>query len=295
MENETLPLNSTSLVNNTNDFDPFCIELIVGPLIWGVFTVPIALVGVFASVWLLYLLVKRHRSNLSNDIYMLNLTIMDLLFNSSALPIVLSFFLWRNKVYHRMGCFIFCLSMTGRPLFMACICVDCYMAVVHPITYRKLKCSKYRQVVCVLVWGFTLIIGLTFALYPLLFTTSFTATPFALSLPPIAFCDAAIFCALKKPDPSGKTDVHPQKQRALETITNSFIMTVVSYLPPLFVFGLPDVWPVTQQEFYCQVGIPTLICTALGSTILPLLSLGNLGRLKDVWRCGCDKSLKGPQ
>ncbi|KAL2078721.1 hypothetical protein ACEWY4_026406 [Coilia grayii] len=284
-------LNSTSLVNHTDDFDTFCIELYEGPVVWAVFSVPCSLVGVLASVWLLRLLVQRLRSNMSNDIYMLNLTAMDLMFNISVLPAALSYFIWQNEAYLKICNFLFCLSMSGRPLFMACICVDCYMAVVHPISYRKLKGSRYRQVVCVLVWGCTLIFGLMFVVDPALFTTSYPAMPFALCLPPITFCDAAVFYALRKPDPSGKADVHPQKQRALQTITNSFVMTVVSYLPPLLVYGLTPVWPLTTQQIYCQVGIPTLITTTLGSTILPLLYLSNLGGLKDLRRCGCVRSL----
>ena len=73
--------NTTSITNSTEEFDYYCTEMPVGSWIWTGFSVPCACVGVPASVWLLWVLVQRQRSGLSNDLYMLNLTIIDLIFN----------------------------------------------------------------------------------------------------------------------------------------------------------------------------------------------------------------------
>ncbi|XP_063076961.1 G-protein coupled receptor 183-like [Engraulis encrasicolus] len=293
MVTETSPLVSSSLMDHTNattspanhtetPFDPFCTGMLEGTLVWAVISVPCSLVGVIASAWVLSLLLHDLR-----DIYMINLTAMDLIFNVSVLPAALCFFLWRNEVFLKINDFIYCLSVSGRPLFMVCICVDCFMAVLHPITYRNLTRSRYRQVVCMPVWGFTLVYGLMFIFNPQLFITPYMIVPYILSLPAITFCNLSILHALRKQDPSGKTDVHPQKQRALHTITNSFVMAVVSYLPPLVVNVLMPVLPLTEQQSYCQVGTPFLVGTTLGGTIQPLLYLSHRGHLKNLWgRCG---------
>ncbi len=43
------------------------------------------------------------------------------------------------------------LSITGRPLFQCLICVECYLAVVHPVTFLKFKPLRYRICYSVIV------------------------------------------------------------------------------------------------------------------------------------------------
>ena len=295
--------NTTSITNSTEDNDYYCTEMPVGPWIWGGFSVPCACVGVPASAWLLWVLVQRQRSGLSNDVYMLNLTVMDLMFNVFTIPCVLNYLVWRADLYSMIADILYCFNLFGRPLFMACICVDCYTAVdplliacvcvdcytavVHPITYMKMKRSRYRLVACAVVWSFTLLYAVMGFINRQLFTTSSSVFPFLLAFPAIVFCDVAILRALRKPDPSGRSDVHPQKQRALQTITNSLIMSVVCYLPPLVVFGFLPLMPMSVEDKMCVILMPVLIAPMIGSAILPLLFLGNLGKLKGVkqWKC----------
>ena len=279
--------NTTSITNSTEDYDYYCTEMPVGPWIWGGLSVPCACVGVPASVWLLWVLVQRQRSGLSNDVYMLNLTVMDLMFNVFIIPGVLNYLVWRADLYSMIADILYCFNLFGRPLFMACICVDCYTAVVHPITYMKMKRSRYRLVACAVVWSFTLLCGVMAVIHRELFTTSLMVFQFLLAFPAIVFCDVAILRALRKPDPSGRSDVHPQKQRALQTITNSLIMSVVCYLPPLVAYAFLPLMPFSAEEKLCVILIPVLITPMIGSAILPLLFLGNLGKLKVVkwWIC----------
>ena len=165
-------IRNTSSENQTEGFDPYCIQLLEGPLVWGVFSIPCACVGVPASMWLLWVLVQKRRRGLSNDVYMLNLTVMDFVFNLSILPCTINFFFLRNDPFFMITQVLYCFSVSGRPLFMACICVDCYTAVVHPITYMKMKQSKHRMVAIALAWSLTLVYGMMFVLGVQLFTTA---------------------------------------------------------------------------------------------------------------------------
>ena len=280
-------IRNTSSENQTEGFDPYCIQLLEGPLVWGVFSIPCACVGVPASMWLLWVLVQKRRRGLSNDVYMLNLTVMDFVFNLSILPCTINFFFLRNDPFFMIIQVLYCFSISGRPLFMACICVDCYTAVVHPISYMKMKQSKHRMVAIALAWSLTLVYGMVFVLDIQLYTTAFTVIPYILSLPTITFCDFSILCALRKPSPSGRSDVHPQKQKALQTIINSFTMAIVAYLPPLVVFSFSPLFPLSAAEIWCNVQSPALIAPLIGSSIMPVLYLHNLGCLKGLGRCGC--------
>ncbi len=44
------------------------------------------------------------------------------------------------------------LAITGRPLFQCLICVEWYLAVVHPVTFLKFKPLRYRVFYSVIVW-----------------------------------------------------------------------------------------------------------------------------------------------
>lgn len=284
MEAMSFTSNVSNIKNYTVYFDYYCRELPEGPLGLAVCCVLCTLVGLPASVWLLWVLGQKGRSGLTKDLYMLNLTIMDLIFNTFSIPGMFNYFVWRSKYCTVLFDVLYCFNLCGRPLLIACICVDCYMAVVHPISYIKLKHGRYRVVACTMVWTLTLIYGLLIA-FELVLNFTLLVIPYAVSLPTIAFCDSVILHALRKPDASGGTDIHPQKQRALQTITNSFIMTVVAYLPPLVIYGFSSLIPLPPQEMWCDVSVPLLISPLLGSAIMPLLYLQNLGCLKEISCC----------
>lgn len=279
--------NTTSITNSTEAFDYYCTKMPTGPMVWGIVSVLAACVGVPASMWLLWVLIQRQRNGFSNDVYMLNLTIMDLIFNIFSIPGVLNYLVWTDYFYSAIADILYCFNMSGRPLLMACVCVDCYMAVVHPITYIKRRHSSYRLVACAAIWGFTFLFGMLMIFNRSLFTSSYAVIPYLLSLPIIATCDLAILYTLKKPDPSRRSEVHPQKQRALQTITNSLVMTIMSYLPPLVVYGCQNFIPMSAQDKMCILSMPILIAPLIGSTIMPFLYLDNLHSLGDLQRCRC--------
>ncbi len=48
------------------------------------------------------------------------------------------------------------LGVTGRTLFVCLMCVERYLAVVHPVTFLKYKPLRYRVICCTVVWIMTL-------------------------------------------------------------------------------------------------------------------------------------------
>lgn len=274
-------------VNHTEGIDVFCTKQLAGPIFWGVCTLPCSLVGVTTSAWVLWANMQRQRWNfLSNDIYMLNLIFMNLLYNVLVFPYLLNFFFYQNEVYFKIADILFCFNMNGQPLLVGCIALECYMAVVFPVPFMTLKLSKHRLVVCLSVWALSLLIGILFFFNNHLYTSPVTAIPYFFSLPIIAFCSLSIRHALTKPDPSGRSGVHPQKQRALQAINNGLIWATVSYLPPLAVYGVSPLIPLSQQDIFCHVSIPTVVVPVLGGTIMPVLLLQDLG-IFNLKRCAC--------
>ncbi|XP_063077045.1 lysophosphatidic acid receptor 6-like [Engraulis encrasicolus] len=277
---------SSNITNSTGDFDNYCTEMPAGSIIWAVFSVLCGCVGFPASVWLLWVLVQRQRSGLTNDTYMLNLTVMDLIINVLTTPFLINYFVLRNDFLMSLGELLHCFSVIGRPLFMTCICVDCFMAVVYPITYMKMKRYRYRLLSCVAVWGITLCVGMINAFIMRSFSPISAIVCLPL-IPTIAICDFAILYTLRKPDPSGRSEVHPQKQSALQTITNSLVMTLVCYLPTMTV-GPFLVFIPNDQFVYCVIGLLVYTAPLLGGIIMPLLQLHSLGRLRGLLYCTRD-------
>ncbi|CAB1440091.1 unnamed protein product [Pleuronectes platessa] len=175
--------------------------------------------------------------------------------------------------------------MCGRPLLMVCVCLDCYLAVVHPITYRTRKSMTPRVVMAAIVWTLTVAYGLVSMTHPHLYITMLIPAPFIVAIPMIGVCDYFILHTLIKSE-QGKKNIHPQKQRALQTLINSLVLTLVSYLPPvlMYIFGLSLISDI--QILLCVISIPATITSSLGSAVMPLLYLHNIGKL-DRFRCGC--------
>lgn len=274
-------LQNSTLNSNISMYFGICDDTMLGILFWTVFSGIFSLFGVPACVAVLWELFQRHRKGTfttPNDIFMLNLTVMDFLFLGS-LPFAISNFLsWHIWPLEHCGNFLYTLTLSGRPLFMTCICLDCYLAVVHPITYRARKGLTPRVLMSIAVWVVTVAYGSRFIILKAFDIGLWTIVPNIIALPIIMVCDLFLFRALNKPDPTGR-DIHPQKKKALQIIFNSLVMAVLCYLPPVFVYIYGTSAPITEKVFVCTTMIPSYITPTMGSAVMPILYLGNLGKL----------------
>ena len=284
-------LNST--INSTNsmeiDYFTICSDMYEGVVFWACSSVVLSLFGFPACVTVLWELFQKHRRGTPttpNDVFMLNLTVMDSVFLGFMPTSVCNYLFWHNRTFETFLNFLYSLSLSGRPLFMTCICLDCYLAVVHPIMYRARKGLTSRVLMCVVVWAVTLAYGTAFILIDGLYYQPIALWPQLITLPTIGFCDFFILRALKSSDPAGR-DLHPQKKKALQIIINSLVMTVITYLPPLLAMSLQKCIPI--REFICRVIFPMFILISAGSAIMPVLYLSNLRKLDFIY-VGCCNS-----
>lgn len=276
---ESFSSNLSSFQNSTEHTDWNCINFSMGPLIWSILSTPCAFVGLPACVWLLWVIMKGKQGASGSTIYVLNLTIMDLIFNMSIFPTTINFYYWQNDQYGNAAFVLYCFNLTGRPLFTVCMCMDCYMAVVYPVLFLKIKDSRYRLVVSAFIWSFTVVYGTIIIVYRELVIGWI---PCAVAVVIISFCTFVILLTLRKPDPSGRRGVHPQKQKALHIITVSLVMTLVSYLPVVILNGVSWFLPLSIQEVACNIVFPTTVSSLFGSTVMALLYLENLGSFKNL-------------
>ncbi|KAG9276174.1 P2Y purinoceptor 3-like [Astyanax mexicanus] len=283
---------SSSSSNNTDGKSIYvrCIRQPMGPLFWSGFCAICMLLGVPASLLVLWELLQRRRRRVFSDIFMLNLSCIDLTFTVMLILIVNNYMVMHITQLSDLTSFLHSFPLCGRPLFMACVCGDCYFAVVYPIQYKTCKNgAKIRKLACLTVWLLIFVFGLILCTDNA-FNSSLVSVPLVGALPIITFCDISILRALRKPAPTGNVNIHPQKKRALHTIINSFTMTFTAYLPPLIFFSFSDLLPLTKTQFFCTLTFYGLCFCTAGCVVMPVLYLDTLGKMhccKKFLRKGC--------
>ncbi|NXX96362.1 LPAR6 protein, partial [Centropus bengalensis] len=124
---------------------------------YSLFTIVYSIVfvlGLIENILALYFLCCRVKHASQSCIYMINLALADTLF-VCVLPFKIHYHLNRNDwIFGDMACRItgtlYYINMCLSIAFFTCICVDRYIAVLHPFTYIQIKAIHYLMVVTVL-------------------------------------------------------------------------------------------------------------------------------------------------
>ncbi|NXX63569.1 LPAR6 protein, partial [Scopus umbretta] len=110
--------------------------------------------GLIENVSALYLLSCKGKHTAHSYVYMINLALVDTLF-VCVLPFQIHYHLNRNNwIFGDMACrlsgTLYYMNIYLSIAFFTCICVDCYIAVLHPFTYIQIKVIHYVVVVTIL-------------------------------------------------------------------------------------------------------------------------------------------------
>ncbi|XP_061612919.1 G-protein coupled receptor 42-like [Phyllopteryx taeniolatus] len=266
----------------------YCVSMETGMYIWGIGSIICCAAGLPANFVILWEMFKAYRDGAaltSYNLFLLNLSSMDTIFLLFLPVAIINHFKFNIWLLNAFSSATYTLNICGRPLLMACICLDLYVAVVHPIFYRRMKSLTPRAVGVAVVWFVTLITAGFYFSFNKLYFTLFSTLYFIAAMVIIGICDAFILYVLIASGRSGR-GVHPQKQRAIQTLTNSLVMTFLSYFPPvvLFIFGLHLMSD--SRVFICTIGLPITLTSTWGSAVMPMLHLNDLGKFNCLWvRC----------
>ncbi|XP_018424169.1 PREDICTED: lysophosphatidic acid receptor 6-like [Nanorana parkeri] len=126
---------------------------------YGFFTVTYSLVfilGLPGNIFALYFLTRRRQRTRSSNIYFINLSAVDFVF-ICLLPFRIYYHnTGNNWVLGEVACRItgtlFFANIYVSIGFFTCICLDRYLAVVHPLMYPRLKPSCYPLVLTITIW-----------------------------------------------------------------------------------------------------------------------------------------------
>lgn len=119
--------------NYTLTFDAsFFFHGIVGVLASNV------LIGLPANIYVVWMIASESSSPLVSELFALNLAIAEILFSCSSFYVMVHFLLEMPWLIGVLVMKVFLqLMLVSRPLFQTCICLERYVAVVHPTLFIR--------------------------------------------------------------------------------------------------------------------------------------------------------------
>ncbi len=94
------------------------------------------------NCYVIWLIVTGAGNGVASEFFSLNLCVCEMFLCLQSFLSLLSSTFPGVYIYVQ---FLAGVSMTGRPLFQCLICVDCYMAVIHPFAFLKFKALRYKR------------------------------------------------------------------------------------------------------------------------------------------------------
>lgn len=242
-------------------------------------------VGFPTNMLVMWLVATRKSEGSTSDIFIFNLAVLDAYFCLMTPIDMVNRMILDNKQIWHFQLFAYGVKDTA-PLFLTCICLDRYVAVVHPILFTGIRDNRIRAGVTVLVWGLILAYALTKSLLGVRSTTEYFSGLILFAFAVMVFCNVSIIWVLRK-SVVGKETMNPVKKKAFRMVLIVMGIIICNYLPP--VATMPFVAYYTFVAFRCQISISVFSIMDLSCSIEPLLYLNKVEKL------GCCSRFQSPQ
>ncbi|TWW58974.1 G-protein coupled receptor 35-like [Takifugu flavidus] len=166
-------------------------------------------------------------------------------------------------------------------LFLVCICLDRYTAVVHPVLFSGIRDNRIRTGICVVVWGLILAYAVSKCILGSKSVNSVFSGAILFTFTIMVFCNISIIWVLRR-TVAGNGARHPVKQKAFKMVLTILAIIVVNYLPPVALMPFASYY--TFVEFNCQIRTSVFSIMDLSCSIEPLLYLTKM-EFMDGCRC----------
>ncbi len=282
----TIGSNSSSYSNDTT-----------GPgfkhwFLYSIICVASVLFGFPTNSYVIWLIVTGTGNGLAAEFFSLNLSISEMIYSLQSLFELLRYtFPDLSKAVN----FFQGIATTGRPLFQSLICVERYLAVVHPVIFLKYKPLRYRVISSVIVWvaslsGYGLVTTVS-TIHVKYISVGFILTQLILFLCIQLFCLVAVLRALKQSGPGERgrerNEENHMKQRAFIIIRIITVTMVVIYVP--YIISL--LFSLSSSDVSVGISYISYACFGLAGLMLPFLFLHRVGKLPFAMQfgAGCNK------
>ncbi|XP_042567358.1 C-C chemokine receptor type 8-like [Cyprinus carpio] len=242
------------------------------------------LFGLPINSYVLWLIITGTGSGVT--FFNLNLSICEICNCLNSLLSIIDSCIWFSHL-KTLTWFLLGLGITGRPLFQCLMCVERYLAVVHPVTFLKYKPLRYRAICCTAAWLITLV-SCTCCLFTLfshyIVYLWFFSLQFLLFLSIQLFCLVTVLRALKQSGPGEKEKKREEenhiKRRAFNLILITTVTMIIIYAP----FSISAFIVILSQQYLKELFYFGYICFALAGFVQPVLYLHRVGKLSYLCR-----------
>ncbi|XP_067280750.1 hydroxycarboxylic acid receptor 2-like [Pseudorasbora parva] len=230
--------------------------------------------------YVIWLIITGTGSGVASEFFNLNLSVCEIGNSICAVFSLLSYF---SSLFNTLTNFVQGLSITGRPLFQCLMCVERYLAVVHPVTFLKYKPLRYRAICCTAAWIITLgscffcnftLASLNIEAYAWLFSTAFLLYLFIQ-----LFCLVAVLGALKQSGPGEigreREEENHMKRRAFNIILITTVSMIIQNVP----FTITGFSIILTKQNILDIWFPAILCYVLSGFLQPFLYLQRTGKL----------------
>ncbi|XP_064856847.1 G-protein coupled receptor 4-like [Oncorhynchus nerka] len=249
-------------------------------------------IGTPCNILVLWQISSRKSDSSTSDIFIFNLALMDTYFCLMGPIDMVNRLVLDNQGIWYFQRFAYGVKDTG-PLFLVCICLDRYVAVVHPVLFTGIRDNKIRVGVSVVTWALILAYSLTKSILGVMSVNEVFSGLILFAFALMIYCNLSIIWVLRR-SVAGKEVMHPVKKKAFKMVLVILGIIFVNYLPPVAL--VPFFSYYTFVQFRCQVTISVFAIMDLSCSMEPLLYLTKMDRPACVpgWCCAGESSAKKP-
>ncbi|XP_056135674.1 hydroxycarboxylic acid receptor 2-like [Lampris incognitus] len=224
-------------------------------------------VGTPCNALVIWQIATKRSDASTSDIFIFNLAVLDAYFClMTPIEMVNRLVLGDSRIWYFQR-FAYGVKDTA-PLFLVCICLDRYIAVVHPVLFTGIRENTIRIAISAVTWALILAYGLTKSILGVISVSKVFGGIILSTFAIMVFCNISIIWVLRR-SVAGKEEMHPVKRRAFKVVIIILTIIVVNYLPPVAL--MPFVSHYSFVEFRCQISISVFSIMDLSSSIEPLL------------------------
>ncbi|XP_030638434.1 G-protein coupled receptor 35 [Chanos chanos] len=232
-------------------------------------------IGFPTNMLVIWLVASRKSEGSTSDIFIFNLAILDAYFClMTPIEMVNRLYLGDEGIWYFQR-FSYGVKDTA-PLFLTCICLDRYMAVVHPILFTGIRDNSIRAGVSAIVWGLILANALTKSILGVMSVSELFGGIILSAFAIMVFCNLSIIWVLRK-SVAGKEVMNPVKKKAFKMVITVLVIIVVNYLPPVALMPFASYY--SFVAFRCQISISVFSIMDLSCSIEPVLYLSKMEKM----------------
>ncbi|XP_042604173.1 C-C chemokine receptor type 8-like [Cyprinus carpio] len=236
------------------------------------------LFGFLINSKIAWLIITGTGNGVASEFFNLNLSVCEIGNSLNAMFGILIFFF---SSFIIVTYFLQGLGITGRPLFHCLMCVERYLAVVHPVTFLKYKPLRYRVICCTAAW--IIIIGSCLFCAFILILSSMVSYVCFISIQSLLFFFTQLFClvavliALKQSGPGERKreEKNHMKRRAFYIILITTVIMTIQYAQ----FTVTGFFVILTQKSFLDFWCPAFPCYVLAGFVQPILYLQRARKL----------------